>query len=155
MNAETPNQELLDEVNNSGRWFHAKKVGWLWAKEVTSPQTIQTIEGEIMAQPGSFVCRGPAGELWPQSPESLHSRYKSTDEVDEEGWRKFVVHDSTPGVMAAQIDHPFRVVASWGELSGKQGDYLVKNHSDKDTEQPDDLWLVDQTIFHATYEQVD
>ena len=57
--------------------------------------------------------------------------------------------------MASPIDHPFEVQATWGKLSGKPGDFLFKNFSDRDTASPADVWIVDQTLFRQTYETVD
>ena len=50
--------------------------------------------------------------------------------------------------MATQIDHPFEVQATWGQ----PGDFLLKNFSDRDIASPDDVWIVDQSLFQQTYE---
>jgi hypothetical protein len=149
------NQELLDEVNKSRLWFRAKKTGFIWAKEISTQQMVQTIEGAAEAQPGDYLCRGSANEVWPQASKTLHSKYQSTEEVDDDGWRKFVVRETGSGVMAARVEHPFQVKTTWGDLSGTDGDYLVKNYNDKDVEYPDDVWIVSKEIFAATYTQVD
>jgi hypothetical protein len=148
------NQQLLDEVNKSRLWFRAKKTGFIWAKEITKRQMIQTIEGAADAQPGDYLCRGSANELWPQASKALHSKYQNTDEVDDDGWRKFVVRETGAGVMAARVEHSFRVEATWGELSGKAGDYVVKNYADRTVNYPEDVWIVDQRKFAATYARI-
>lgn len=56
--------------------------------------------------------------------------------------------------MATQIDHPFEVHAQWGKLTGKQGDFLVKNYGDAETDYPEDVWIVDRTLFGQTYATV-
>ena len=56
--------------------------------------------------------------------------------------------------MATPLDHPFEVQATWGQLSGKPGDFLLKNFSDRETASPEDVWIVDQTLFQQTYEAV-
>ena len=56
--------------------------------------------------------------------------------------------------MAAQIAHAFTVQAKWGELRGKAGDFLIKKYEDRDLVHPDDVWIVDQQLFAATYERV-
>lgn len=38
--------------------------------------------------------------------------------------------------------------------AGKAGDYLVKNYTDRDVAYPPDVWIVDQTLFKATYQTV-
>lgn len=149
-----PNQQILDEAGKVGAWFHAKKTRPIWARQLEQDQTVMTLEGEETVPAGSILCRGEAGDLWPQTPEQLAKRYKPTDEVDVDGWRKHLPHPDALGVMAAQVDRPFEVNASWGKLTGKSGDYLVKNYQDRDVPDPDDVWIVDQTLFHATYERV-
>jgi hypothetical protein len=74
--------------------------------------------------------------------------------VDSDGWRKYVPHPDAQGVLATQIDHGFSVQASWGKLTGKPGDLLVKNFQDRDTVYPTDVWIVDQTLFSQTYAPV-
>jgi hypothetical protein len=38
--------------------------------------------------------------------------------------------------MAAQVPHGFTVHARWGVLSGKEGDFVVKNFTDRDVAYP-------------------
>jgi hypothetical protein len=75
--------------------------------------------------------------------------------MDNDGFRKYVPDPAAKGVMAAKVDHPFQVKASWGDLSGKAGDFIVKSFDDKDVEFPDSVWLVDMELFEKTYEKVD
>lgn len=152
--AESPNRNLLDEANAANLWFHAKKVKPIWAKQVEEDQTVQTMEGQEQVEAGDFLCRGVADEIWPQSKDKLEKKYDSTDEVDDDGWRKYVPKPDAEGVMAAQIDHPFQVEASWGKLEGKANDFLVKNFADRNEPYPDDVWVVDAKLFEATYEKV-
>ena len=65
------NTVILDEVNAAATWFHAKKTAPLWAKELEGDQTIETLEGPAEAKAGDFLCRGAAGEFWPQSADRL------------------------------------------------------------------------------------
>jgi hypothetical protein len=39
-------------------------------------------------------------------------------------------------------------------LSGKAGDFLVKDYEDRDNDNPVDVWIVDMALFEATYERV-
>ncbi|WP_339683094.1 hypothetical protein [Gimesia maris] len=148
------NQLLLDEVNSAGLWFTARKTRPLWAKEITVAQTVSTIEGQMAANVGDYLCRGSAGDIWPQKAETLHKKYSATGECDSEGWEKFTPRPEGAGVQAARIGHSFTVKASWGELTGQPGDYLVKSEVDKDVKYPDDIWIVAATIFEETYERV-
>jgi hypothetical protein len=148
----TDNESLLNEVNAAGLWFHAKKTRPIRARQVTEPQQIQTLEGTEEVPAGAYLCRGEAGDLWPQSAERLQEKYQATDEVDAEGWRRYVPHPDNQGVLAARVEHPFTVETSWGTLHGKPGDYLGKNFEDRDVAHPSDVWIVDRNLFEATYE---
>jgi hypothetical protein len=152
--ATNPNQQILDELNTSPNWFHAKKTRPIWARTIEQDQKVTTLEGEETVKAGHILCRGEAGDIWPQTAEQLAKRYKPTEEIDAEGWLKHLPNPDAQGVMAIQVGHQFEVQASWGKLSGKQGDYLLKNFQDRDTPYPDDVWIVDQKLFAATYERV-
>jgi hypothetical protein len=151
----SPNAAIVDEVNRAGSWFHARKVRPIRARKLEQDQTVETLEGPVQAKAGAYLCRGEAGEPWPQSAESLHERYLETDDVDAEGWREFTPRLDAEGILAARIDHPFTVQATWGPLKGKSGDYLLKKFADRDVSDPEDVWIVDATLFQATYAAVD
>eukprot|EP01031_Cornospumella_fuschlensis_P052839 gene52839-64563_t len=85
-----PNQALLDQVNAATLWQHVRKTRAVWARELTAAATVVTWEGPVQAKAGDFLCRGEAGEKWPQSAAAFAKRYVATEEVDGEGWRKFV-----------------------------------------------------------------
>lgn len=148
------NQELLDEVARAQGWFHARKTQPIWAKRLEADQTVETLEGTEQVTAGTFLCRGEAGDVWPQRAERLESNYQATEELDADGWRKYVPRPDAEGVLAARVPHPFTVESRWGQLTGKAGDYLLKNFSDKNVPYPDDVWIVDQTLFAATYQRV-
>ena len=80
---------------------------------------------------GNYLCRGEAGDIWPQNKDRVTAKYTLTDEVDEQGWRKCDPKPDAAGVMAAQVPHAFQVQAKWGLLSGKPGDFIVKNYEDR------------------------
>ena len=103
---------------------------------------------------GHYLCRGEAGDIWPQTEETLLKRYTATDEVTDDGWRKYQSPPDAQGVMATPIDHPFEVHAAWGTLRGKAGDYLLKNYQDRETAYPADVWVVDRALFGETYAAV-
>ncbi|MEL6897797.1 MAG: PGDYG domain-containing protein, partial [Planctomycetota bacterium] len=102
--------------------------------------------GTEMVRAGDAICRGVQGELWPQDMEQVRKKYDETGEEDDEGWRKFKPKPGAPPVFAAAINHSFTVQSGWGLLSGKSGDYLVRSSTDKS-----DHWIVDKTIFEASY----
>ena len=150
----SPNKALLDEANVAAKWFHAKKTRPIWARRLEEAQTVKTLEGEEQVEAGHYLCKGEAGDIWPQTEKDLNKRYTATDEVTADGWRKYQPHPDAQGVMATHIDHSFEVQATWGKLSGKPGDFLLKNFSDRETASPADVWIVDQTLFQQTYEAV-
>ena len=150
----SPNSELLGEVEEAGLWFHAKKTRPIWAKRLEQDETVETLEGEEQVPAGNYLCRGEAGDIWPQTEERLRAKYVMMAEVDEQGWRRWQPKSDAAGVMATQIPHPFEVHAEWGLLSGKKDDFLLKNYEDRDNEAPTDVWIVDQELFEATYERV-
>lgn len=152
--ADSPNKTLFDEANAAGQWFHAKKTRPIWAKRLEADQTVTTLEGEEKVEAGHYLCKGEAGDIWPQTEQTLNKRYTATEEVTADGWRKYQPHPDAQGVLATPIDHPFEAQATWGKLTGKPGDFLVKNFQDRETAYPADVWIVDQTLFRQTYESV-
>lgn len=150
----SPNQALLDELDAGKAWFHAKKTRPIRALKLDRDQTVDTLEGRVTAKAGDFLCRGEAGELWPVTAAMLEARYLRTEIVDADGWRKYEPRPDAEGVMAAQVPHPFTVTATWGRLSGKAGDYALKNFRDRAVPYPQDVWVVDRSLFGATYEAV-
>jgi hypothetical protein len=155
MNSEIScNKGLLDHLASGRAWFRARKTGAIAARQLELDQTVETLEGPVMAKAGDWLCRGAAGELWPQSSAELEARYEATEEVGEEGWRKYLPRGDAEGVMAAQVPVPFSVLGKWGQLSGKAGDFVLKNYRDRNVAYPEDVWVVDQSLFRATYEVV-
>ena len=148
------NGAILQEVNGAGLWFHAKKTRPIWVRLLEHEETVKTLEGEERVPAGNYLCRGEAGDIWPQNKDRVTAKYTLTDEVDEQGWRKCDPKPDTAGVMAAQVPHAFQVQAKWGLLSGKPGDFIVKNFEDRGADYPEDVWIVDQALFEATYERV-
>ena len=148
------NDTILTEINAAGLWFHAKKTRPIWVRLLEHEETVKTLEGDEQVPAGNYLCRGEAGDIWPQNKDRLTVKYNMTDEVDEKGWRKCDPKPDAAGVMAAQVPHAFQVQAKWGLLSGKPDDFIVKNYEDRDNDNPEDVWIVDQALFEATYERV-
>lgn len=140
---DSPNKKLLDELDAARAWFFAKKTRPIRARKLSADQTVATLEGNVTAKAGDFLCRGEAGEIWPQSAKTLEVRYTPTDTTDQDGWRKYEPRPDAEGVMAAQVDHAFSVIATWGRLSGKPGDYVLKNRLDQNVPYSEDVWIVD------------
>lgn len=140
-----PNGRLSTEVENGLRL--ARKTKSLWAKQINEPIEVQTLEGCLTAAPGDYLCRGIQDEQWPQKANKLLDKYVASEDIDADGWQRFDPKADAAPVEAAAIEHPFRVIAQWGELYGKANDYVVRSTVD-----PTDVWIVDRTIFEASYE---
>ena len=149
---DSPNGALLDEIHAAGTWVHVRKTKAIHARRLDMDETVSTLEGPVEARAGDFLCRGEAGELWPQSAESLEKRYTATEVLMADGWRVYAPKPDAEGAMAAPVPHAFSVVATWGTLHGKAGDYVLKQFSDRGESYPLDVWIVDQLLFRATYE---
>ena len=124
-----------------------RKTKPMWAKLLHEPVEVQTLEGPEVVPAGAYLCRGIKGEPWGQSAEKVSQKYVPSGEPLDDGWEKFLPHPDAPPVDATKIPTAFRVHTSWGELSGKPGDYLVRSTTDLT-----DMWIVDQSIFDSTYE---
>jgi hypothetical protein len=140
-----PDDRLIPEIVSGLR--DARKIKSLWAKRLERASQIKTLEGFVNAEVGDYLCRGIEHECWPQREKSLLERYFASSHFDEEGWQRFDPKPDLQSVQAVAIAHPFRVLARWGELTGKAHDYLVQSKTD-----PDDVWIVDKAIFEASYE---
>jgi len=143
-----PNGQLLPEL--AARLLEVRKTKSIWAKRVEVKQEVATLEGRLVTGPGDYLCRGIIGEHWPQKAAKLLDKYLPSNEIDAEGWQQFNPKPEAAPVEAAQIDTPFRVIAHWGELTGKAKDYVVRSKTD-----PTDIWIVDKAIFEASYEPIE
>jgi len=140
-----PNGRLLPEL--AARLLEARKTKSIWAKRIEVRQEIEMLEGRLVAGPNDYLCRGILGEQWPQKVQKLLEKYLPSDEFDAEAWQRFDPQPEAARVEVAQVPHPFRVSAQWGELCVKANDYIVRSTTD-----PADVWIVDRAIFEASYE---
>jgi hypothetical protein len=145
------NRALLDSVNQARLWFRAWKIEPIWVKPIQPDRPVDTIEGNVTSLKGDVLCRGSAGDTWPQRMEYVLEKYQPMGIADGEGWAMYEPRPEHGGVLAAQIDHPFCVETERGCLDGKAGDYLVKEHADQNDAYPDRLWVVDRQVFADTY----
>jgi hypothetical protein len=61
-------------LNSGFRPFGKNQV--TWAKKVSKPIRLHTLEGDIIAQPGDYLCIGSKGEPWPQKADRFEAHYK-------------------------------------------------------------------------------
>jgi hypothetical protein len=151
------NEKLLKEVNHQNLWQHYKKTKPLCAKKLKEDTTVKTLEGNLNYNKGDYLCKGPSCDIWGQKEDSLFKKYDPDPKAkpDKDGWQKFLPKPDASGVMAAQIDHEFSIEhPDWGTFHGNAGDYFVKSYENKDTEFPEDVWIVKKEIFTFTYELV-
>lgn len=142
-----PNGVILPEL--AARMFETRKNKPIWAKQIERAHTVETLEGHLNANSGDYLCRGIVGECWPQKPEKLLEKYVARREFDADGWQRFDPKPDASSVEAAQLDTAFRVIAHWGELTGKAHDFVVRSRTD-----PTDVWIVDKAIFEASYDPI-
>jgi hypothetical protein len=140
-----PNGQLLPEI--AARMFETRKTKPILAERIESRREVETIEGRVLADAGDFLCRGIVGEYWPQKRSKLHEKYIGSEAIDPDGWQRFDPRPESDPVEATQLTFAFRVSAHWGDLRGKANDYVVRSKTD-----PTDIWIVDKTIFEASYE---
>ncbi len=148
---EFANRSLLDIVNQANLWFRAWKVEPIWAKAFQHNQAVETIEGSEAPLRDDVLCRGKAGETWPQRLESLLEKYRPTDIHDDGGWTMYEPRPEHSGVVSAQIEHAFAIETERVHLEGKADDYLVKEYIDSGNAYPEKLWIVDRALFEETY----
>lgn len=140
-----PDGFLLPEI--AVRLRRAKKNRSLWARRASQVEEVVSLEGKHTAKPGDYVCRGIAGEFWPQSEKSLLGGYTATGQVDGEGFERYDPRPNGPLVEAMQMENSFFVIASWGRLDGESGDYVVRRQTE-----PTDVWIVNRSIFENSYQ---
>jgi hypothetical protein len=159
---ESENKKLLDSLSG---WFEATKsaslkaISFEQAKEkgvIEEDGTVNTKEGKVKAKKGSMICMGIEGELWVQEEKRLEDKYTKSnflwkDVVKDVKWRIYNPKKEENKVRAVQVNdrEEFTVKASWGNLKGKKGDYILQ-----DIDNPDDVWIIDKNIFSKTYKYV-
>lgn len=140
-----PAGRVLAEIEE--RLRPARKSKSVWARQLEVPMTVETLEGDVRAAAGDYLCRGVLGEQWPQRAESLLKKYEPSGVVDRDGWQRFDPRPDAARVEAVAIERPFIAETSWGLFRGQAGDYLVRQVDDRD-----DVWIVSKSAFESTYE---
>src|SRR5688500_5522756 len=68
---DSPNRTLSDEVNQAQDWLYAKKTRPIGVRRLNAAQTVKTLEGEEQDAAGHYLCKGEAGDIWPQTEQNL------------------------------------------------------------------------------------
>ena len=166
-------EETLQWVAEHRAWRLARKTKPIWARPVRADEAgreFQTADGVAeVAREGFWLCVGVAGEPWFQAPERVRDRYQRGDEEMKQfafdtAPRAYAVYRPQAGVLnwAAQVVGPdiesFSVRPPYDTerpLCSPAGGYVVKDHvADPYGGRPDDVWLVQQSLFESTYELV-
>ena len=150
-----PNAALLERLDASGRWFAARKTAPVWARPLEEDTAVETPEGIVKGRAGDVLCRGPAGEHWPQGRESLEAKYVASDEVDAEGFRRYDPDPAAARVMACPLPEAVEIENPFGRMQGAAGDYLVKPWAQRAEVYASDVWIVARVTFEQTYERME
>lgn len=54
--------------------YHKHQV--TWARKIDKARVIGTLEGDVLAETGDYLCVGPTGEQWPQKAAHFDSYYE-------------------------------------------------------------------------------
>lgn len=52
-----------------------------WAKRITAPMVVHTLEGDVRAEEGDYLCVGADGEQWPQPAKRFEAHYVRVESV--------------------------------------------------------------------------
>jgi hypothetical protein len=106
---------------------------------------VQTREGTSTFHAGDFLAVGVEEEEYPIRATTMERTKEQVSDRDDEGW---ALYRTKTTVRALQIPKPFAINRTGlpGVLTGKAGDYYVDDGHNQ--------FIVDQTIFHKTYERV-
>lgn len=98
----------------------------------------------VRFSPGDAIVTGTRGEQWPIQRDRFEATYAPSDEGGSFG-TDGSFHKVAGPVPVCRMDETFSVTASWGELTGGPGDYLVQYG-------PRDFGVVSAELFADTYE---
>jgi hypothetical protein len=57
------------------------KIAVTWARQLTQPMLVNTLEGPVSAQAGEYLCIGAKGEQWPQLRDRFEENYELVKEA--------------------------------------------------------------------------
>jgi len=110
-------------------------------------RTAETAAGDagVRFAVGDAIVTGTAGEQWPIPRQQFESTYAPSAGGAFGADGPF--HKVAGPVPVRRMEEPFTVTASWGELTGQPGDYLVQYG-------PGDFGIVSDDTFRDTYEML-
>lgn len=125
-----------DWFNNEDTFTAFKPPKPIQHETATEAGVLETMEGPVRYERGHKIVTGPKGEKYPIAPEKFEQLY----DVDDQG-------TATPKKILKQVrpaDHSGILKTSWGELSYKPGDLIVRHGTG-------DYGVVAPDIFATTY----
>jgi len=166
-------EETLQWVGEHRAWRLARKTKPIWARAVTADEVgkeFQTADHATeIAREGYWLCAGVAGEPWFQKLETIAAKYdRGAEEMKQFPFDDrpclYTIYRPRGDVLnwAAQVGGPgiegFFVRPRYDmehPLYSPAGGYVVRDHvADPYEGSPDDVWLVQQSLFQQTYESV-
>lgn len=123
----------------------ARSDGVFESGRIRTPETAVGDEG-VRFSAGDAILTGTRGEQWPISRGQFEATYAPAGEGGAFG-TDGPFHKVAGPVPVRRMDEAFAVTASWGELSGGPGDYLVQYG-------PGDFGIVSAEVFSDTYDMV-
>ena len=121
----------------------------VWIKPILSFHKVKTLEGLISSEKGDFLCKGIEEEQWVIKKEDLLRRYKPTGTIDGE-WMEYQPNPDACELWARELEEKTEIETTFGILSGRKGDYLLKETVTGNVE-PLSYWIIKRSIFLKTY----
>jgi len=128
-------------------WFPVTRKGAIYCAEATKTTVLTpSPKVEVPVSQGEWVCRYNLNstEIFVLSRSELEQDYRSTAIIRGK-WQKWVPNP-TQTFQATQMKFDFRITGLG--LSGKAGDFVVKDEDDERT------WILTRTSFNKTYLRV-
>ena len=166
-------EETLRWIAEHKAWRLRAKTRPIWARPVAAEEVgreFQTADHvKEVAREGFWLCVGVAGEPWFQSREKIEAKYEADREeskkfdfdTESRSYRQFkpkqtvrnwVARVKGPGIEGFSIRPGYDPERP---LYSPAGGYVVKDEvKDPYTDKPDDVWLVQQSLFESTYELI-
>jgi hypothetical protein len=164
-------EEALLWIADHRAWRVAKKTKPMWVRPLLAGEVGKEFHtadnANETAREGYWLCVGVVGEPWFQKPERVGARYDKGDEETkqfpfDDQPRKYTIYRPRGDVLnwAACVDGPgiegFYIRPGYDkttQLYSPAGGYVVKDHVPEPyQDNPDDVWLVQKSIFDSTYE---
>jgi hypothetical protein len=164
-------EQTLEWIHQNRAWHLARKTKPIWARPIEANEIgkeFQTADHVVeKAKEGYWLCVGVAGEPWFQRPERVEAKYlpagdetkKFEFDSNERKYRVWKPKDTVRN-WAARVESSdiegFSIRPNYDvehPLYSPSGGYVVKDYvADPYKDKPNDVWLVQKSLFDSTYE---